>query len=209
MTVTIFIGSLLLAMALGMPIAFALLVSGAALMLHLGTFDPQILTQNLVAGADSFPLLAVPFFMLAGELMNHGGLSRRIVNFAMAIVGHIPGGLGYVAIIAACIMAALSGSAVADAAALAALLLPMMKEAGHDKARSAGLIASAGIIAPVIPPSIGFVIFGVAGGVSISKLFLAGIVPGILLGLSLWVTWWWLVRKKMLNQDRELARLMY
>jgi TRAP-type transport system large permease protein len=196
MTVTIFIGSLLLAMALGMPIAFALLVSGAALMLHLGTFDPQILTQNLVAGADSFPLLAVPFFMLAGELMNHGGLSRRIVNFAMAIVGHIPGGLGYVAIIAACIMAALSGSAVADAAALAALLLPMMKEAGHDKARSAGLIASAGIIAPVIPPSIGFVIFGVAGGVSISKLFLAGIVPGILLGLSLWVTWWWLVRKE-------------
>ena len=117
MTVTIFIGSLLLAMALGMPIAFSLLVSGAALMMYLGTFDPQILTQNLVAGADSFPLLAVPFFMLAGELMNHGGLSRRIVNFAMAIVGHIPGGLGYVAIIAACIMAALSGSAVADAAA--------------------------------------------------------------------------------------------
>jgi tripartite ATP-independent transporter DctM subunit len=207
MTVTIFIGSLLLAMALGMPIAFSLLVSGAALMFHLGTFDPQILTQNLVAGADSFPLLAVPFFMLAGELMNHGGLSRRIVNFAMAIVGHIPGGLGYVAIIAACIMAALSGSAVADAAALASLLLPMMKEAGHDKARSAGLIASAGIIAPVIPPSIGFVIFGVAGGVSISKLFLAGIVPGLLLGASLWFTWWWLVRKENVKPRPRASKM--
>ena len=96
----------------------------------------------------------------------------------MTLVGHVRGGLGYVAILAACILAALSGSAVADAAALSALLVPMMVKAGHDKARSAGLVAAAGIIAPVIPPSIGFVVFGVAGGVSISKLFLAGIFPG-------------------------------
>ena len=137
--------------------------------------------------------------MLAGEVMNAGGLSRRIVNFALALVGHIPGGLGYVAIVAACIMAALSGSAVADAAALSALLLPMMIRAGHDPARSAGLIASAGIIAPIIPPSIAFIIFGVAANVSISKLFLAGIVPGILLGASLWVTWWILVRKEKIK----------
>ena len=153
--------------------------------------------QNLIEGSNSFPLLAVPFFMLAGEIMNAGGLSRRIVNFAMACVGHIKGGLGYVTIMAAVIMAALSGSAVADAAALASLLLPMMVAAGHDRARSAGLIASAGIIAPVIPPSIGFVIFGVAGNVSISKLFMAGIVPGILLGASLWLTWWWLARQEV------------
>jgi tripartite ATP-independent transporter DctM subunit len=126
-------------------------------------------------------------------------LSRRIVNFAMACVGHIKGGLGYVTIMAAVIMAALSGSAVADAAALSALLLPMMVAAGHDRARSAGLIASASIIAPVIPPSIGFVIFGVAGNVSISKLFMAGIVPGIMLGASLWVTWWWLARREMVH----------
>ncbi|MBK8072287.1 MAG: TRAP transporter large permease subunit [Ramlibacter sp.] len=196
MTIAIFLGSLLGAMALGIPIAFSLLICGAALMWHLDMFDAQILAQNVINGADSFPLLAVPFFMLAGELMNHGGLSRRIVDLAMALVGHIRGGLGYVAIVAACILAALSGSAVADAAALAALLLPMMVAAGHDRARSAGLIASAGIIAPVIPPSIGFVIFGVAANVSISKLFLAGIVPGLLLGASLWVTWWWLVRKE-------------
>ena len=173
-------------------------------MWHMGMWDSQILAQNVIEGSNSFPLLAVPFFMLAGEIMNQGGLSKRIVKFAMALVGHIPGGLGYVAIVAACIMAALSGSAVADAAALSALLLPMMVRAGHDKARSAGLIASAGIIAPIIPPSIAFIIFGVAANVSISKLFLAGIVPGILLGVALWITWWWLVRsEKVIPPPRQ------
>jgi len=194
MTILVFVGSLLAAMAIGIPISFALLVCGAALMWQLGMLDPQILAQNLINGANSYPLLAVPFFLLAGELMNVGGLSRRIVDVALAMVGHIRGGLGYVVIIAACLMAAMSGSAVADAAALTTLLLPMMVAAGHDKARSAGLIASAGIIAPILPPSIGFVIFGVAANVSISKLFLAGIVPGLMLGASLWLTWWWLAR---------------
>lgn len=206
MTITIFLASLLGAMALGIPIAFSLLICGAALMWHLDLFDAQILAQNLINGADSFPLLAVPFFMLAGELMNAGGLSRRIVQFAMALVGHIKGGLGYVTIVAAVIMAALSGSAVADAAALGALLLPMMVAAGHDKARSAGLIASASIIAPVIPPSIGFVIFGVAGNVSISKLFLAGIVPGMLLAVALWATWWWLARGEAVTPPPRKSR---
>lgn len=196
MTIAIFLGSLLGAMALGIPIAFSLLICGAALMWHLNMFDAQILAQNVINGADSFPLLAVPFFMLAGEIMNVGGLSKRIVNLALAMVGHIKGGLGYVTIIAACLMAALSGSAVADAAALTALLLPMMVAAGHNKAQSAGLIASAGIIAPIIPPSIGFVIFGVAAGVSVQKLFMAGIVPGVLLAAGLWFTWWYLVRKE-------------
>jgi len=199
MTIAVFVFSLLGAMALGVPIAFSLLICGVALMVHLNMFDAQILAQNLIEGSNSFPLLAVPFFMLAGEIMNAGGLSRRIVSFAMACVGHIKGGLGYVTIMAAVIMAALSGSAVADAAALASLLLPMMVAAGHDRARSAGLIASAGIIAPVIPPSIGFVIFGVAGNVSISKLFMAGIVPGVMLGGALWVTWWWLARKEVVQ----------
>ncbi|MFN7154976.1 MAG: TRAP transporter large permease [Acidovorax sp.] len=206
MTITIFLGSLLLAMAIGIPIAFALLISGVALMWHLDLFDAQILAQNVINGADSFPLLAVPFFMLAGEIMNVGGLSRRIVKLALAVVGHVPGGLGYVAIMAAVILAAVSGSAVADAAALASLLLPMMVAAGHDRARSAGLIASAGIIAPVIPPSIGFVIFGVAGNVSISKLFLAGIVPGLLLGVALAATWWWLVRKEQVAPPAKASR---
>jgi TRAP-type transport system large permease protein len=199
MTIAVFLGSLLAAMALGVPIAFSLLLCGAALMWHLNMFDAQILAQNVIEGANSFPLLAVPFFMLAGEVMNAGGLSRRIVNFAMALVGHIRGGLGYVTIVAAVIMASLSGSAVADAAALTALLLPMMVAAGHDRARSAGLIASAGIIAPIIPPSIGFVIFGVSANVSITKLFMAGIFPGIWLAVSLWFTWWYLVRKETIQ----------
>ena len=196
MTIAVFLGSLLGAMALGIPIAFSLLLCGAALMWHLNMFDAQILAQNVIEGANSFPLLAVPFFMLAGEIMNAGGISRRIVAFALSLVGHVKGGLGYVAIVSACLMAALSGSAVADAAALAALLLPMMTAAGHDKARSAGLLASASIIAPVIPPSIAFVIFGEAANVSISKLFMAGIVPGLMLGASLWITWWWLARRE-------------
>lgn len=190
MTVLIFVGALLGAMAIGMPIAYALLFSGLALMLHLDLFDAQILAQNVINGADSFPLLAVPFFMLAGEIMNVGGLSKRIVHLAITLVGHLRGGLGFVAIIAACLMAALSGSAVADTAALAALLLPMMVKAGHDKARAGGLIASAGIIAPIIPPSIGFVVFGVAANVSIGKLFMAGIVPGLLMGVSIAIAWW-------------------
>ena len=196
MTIAVFLFSLLGAMAIGMPIAFALLICGIALMLHLNNFDTQIIAQNMINGADSFSLLAVPFFMLAGEVMNTGGLSKRIVNFAITLVGHLPGGLGYVVILASCILAALSGSAVADAAALSAVLYPMMVKAGHNPGRSAGLIAAGGIIAPVIPPSIGFIIFGVAGGVSISKLFLAGIFPGLMVGAALAVAWWFESRKE-------------
>jgi TRAP-type transport system large permease protein len=206
MTITVFLGSLLAAMALGMPIAYALLVSGAALMWHLNMFDAQILAQNTINGADSFPLLAVPFFMLAGEVMNAGGLSRRIVNLALTLVGHVRGGLGYVTVLAAVMMAALSGSAVADTAALASLLLPMMVAAGHDRGRAGGLIASAGIIAPVIPPSIGFVIFGVAANVSITKLFLAGIVPGILLGVAIAITWYIVAKKENVTPPRKATR---
>jgi TRAP-type transport system large permease protein len=206
MTITIFLGALILAMALGVPIAYALLVSGVALMVHMGNFDPQILAQNTIEGANSFPLLAVPFFMLAGEVMNAGGLSRRIVNVALTLVGHVRGGLGYVTILAAVMMAALSGSAVADTAALAALLLPMMIKAGHDRAKAGGLIASAGIIAPVIPPSIGFVIFGVAANVSITKLFLAGIVPGLLMGLSIAVAWYWVAKRENIEPPPKASR---
>jgi tripartite ATP-independent transporter DctM subunit len=196
MTIAVFLGSLLAAMALGMPIAFALIVCSLAIMLQIGNFDAQIVAQSTINGADSFILMAVPFFMLAGEFMNAGGLSRRIVNLASALVGHLPGGLGYVAVFAAIVMASLSGSAVADTAALAALLIPMMRNANYPVGRSAGLIAAGGIIAPVIPPSMGFIVFGVAAQVSITKLFLAGIVPGILMGLALVFAWWAVNRKE-------------
>ncbi|MEY9772490.1 tripartite ATP-independent transporter DctP family solute receptor [Sinorhizobium fredii] len=206
MTILVFITALLAAMAIGMPIAYALLICGVALMVQLAMFDPQILAQNLVGGTDSFTLLAVPFFMLAGEVMNAGGLSKRIVALALTLVGHVRGGLGYVAIIAACVLSALSGSAVADAAALGALLVPMMVKAGHDKARSAGLVASASVIGPIIPPSIAFILFGVTANLSISKLFMAGIAPGLMIGMGLAVAWWLMVRKEEIELRPRATR---
>jgi tripartite ATP-independent transporter DctM subunit len=195
MALLVFVGSLLGVMAIGMPIALALLVSGVALMLYLDVFDSMIIYQNLVNGADSFPLMAIPFFILAGELMNAGGISSRIIEFAKAFVGHIRGGLGYVAIIASVLFAGLSGSALADTAALGAILIPMMVKAGYNKNRSAGLIAAGGIIAPIIPPSIPMIIFGVTANVSITKLFMAGIIPGLLIALGLVIVWAIHVRK--------------
>jgi tripartite ATP-independent transporter DctM subunit len=195
MTVLVFLLALLGSMILGTPIALALVVCGVAMMVQLGNLDAQIVASNMINGVDNFIFLAVPFFMLAGELMNAGGLSRRIVTLALALIGHLRGGLGYVVIIAAVIMASLSGSAIADSAALAALLLPMMRTAGYDVNRAAGLVAAGGIIAPIIPPSIGFIMFGVVGSVSITKLFLAGIAPGLMMGLALSTAWWWQARK--------------
>lgn len=189
MTLLVFIVSLIGAMSLGVPVAFALIFCGVILMSFMGMFNTQIIAQNMLIGADTFTLLAIPFFILAGELMNAGGLSKRIIEFAITFVGHIRGGLGLVAIIAAVIMASISGSAAADTAALAAILIPMMARAGYNVPRSAGLIAAGGVIAPVIPPSMAFIIFGVAANVSISQLFMAGIVPGLLMGVSLVITW--------------------
>ncbi|WP_153112185.1 TRAP transporter large permease subunit, partial [Propionivibrio limicola] len=201
MTILVFLAALMGGMIIGMPIAFALLGAAVGLMFHLDMFDAQIIAQNLINGTTSFTLMAVPFFLLAGEVMNAGGLSQRIVKVALALVGHKRGGLGYVAIVASVLLASLSGSAVADAAALATLLVPMMMAAGHSQGQSCGLVCAGGIIGPIIPPSIPFILFGVAGGVSISKLFLAGIVPGILMGGGLAFTWWFINR----NSDLQVS----
>ena len=185
----IFIVAMLGFMGLGVPMAFALVLTGASMAYALDFWDTQLFAQNLVAGIDSFPLLAVPFFILAGELMNAGGISRRIIEMAQAWVGHIKGGLGFVTIGAAILMASMSGSALADTAALATILLPMMRAHGYPMATSAGLIASGGIIAPIIPPSMPFVIYGVTTNTSISALFLSGIVPGLIMGAGLVIAW--------------------
>lgn len=198
MTIALFLFVLFATMTVGVPIAFALMLTALALMVHLDFFDAQLLAQNMQAGFDSFPLLAVPFFILAGELMNAGGLSRRIIDLARTFVGHIPGGLGYVAIAASLMLASMSGSAIADTAALATLLLPMMRRQNYPDGSSAGLIAAGGIIAPIVPPSMPMVIYGVTTNTSISKLFLAGIVPGVIMAIALVMVWRWVARDKNL-----------
>jgi len=199
MTLILFLGVLFVAILAGLPVAFALLLSAMALMLHLGTFSPDILAQGLINGVDSFPLLAIPFFLVAGEVMSKGGLSERIVRLAMTLVGHKRGGLGYVAILTAIVLAGLSGSAVADAAALVAILYPMMRKAGYPEGRSLGLLASGGIIAPIIPPSLPLILIGVAGNISIAKLFMAGIAPGLMMGLTLMVVWSYIMRNEQID----------
>ena len=207
MTIATFLFALLGAMALGAPIAFSLLICGVAMMIQMDNFDTQIIAQNLLEGANNYPLMAVPFFMLTGELMNAGGLSKRIVEVADALVGHVRGGLGYVAIITAAVVASISGSAVADTAAVAALLIPMMRNGGYNVPTSAGLIASAGCIAPVVPPSIPLVVFGVTTQLSITKLFMTGIFPGLLMAITLAGTWWFVSGKQMPAQPHSFDQM--
>ena len=207
MTVTIFLMSLCGAMFIGMPVAFALLVCGVSLMLHLHSFDTQILAQNLVSGADNFPLMAIPFFMLTGEIMNKGGVSNQIVKVASSMIGHVEGGLGYVAIGAALIIASISGSAAADSAALAAVVIPMMRKSNYNVGRSAGLIAGAACIAPILPPAMPLVLFGVAAQLSITKLFFTGIAPGLIMALSLVITWKYVARKDFAGEPKKIFSL--
>lgn len=196
----VFVGGMLSLIGLGMNMGLALVLTGAGMAWVLDFWDTQLLAQNLVAGVDSFALLAVPFFILAGELMNAGGISQRIITMAQAWVGHIRGGLGFVAIGAAVLMASMSGSALADTAALATILLPMMRRQGYPIHTSAGLIGAGGIIAPIIPPSMPFIIYGVTTNTSISLLFLSGIVPGLIMGVGLVIAW------KLVLRDLNLPK---
>lgn len=196
MTIVVFLAALFASLSIGVPVAFALLTTGIVLMSYMGIFNTQIIAQQMITGANTFTLLAIPFFLLAGELMNAGGLSRRIVDFAVTCCGHIKGGLGYVAVMAAIIMASMSGSAAADSAALAAILIPMMRDAGYNVPRAAGLMSAGGIVAPVLPPSLAYIIFGVAANVSITGLFLGGIVPGLMMGAALAAMWGFVARKE-------------
>lgn len=196
MTLVLFLGVLFVSILAGLPVAFALLLAAMALMIQMGNFSADILAQGLINGVDSFPLLAIPFFLVAGEVMSKGGLSERIVRLAMTLVGHRRGGLGYVAVITAIVLAGLSGSAVADAAALVSILYPMMRNAGYPEGRSLGLLASGGIIAPIIPPSLPLILIGVAGNISIAKLFMAGIAPGLMMGAVLMVVWSFVMRNE-------------
>ncbi len=199
MSILIFLSTLIVLIVMGMPIAFALMLSGVALMYQLNFFDAQLVAQHMIAGADIYPLMAVPCFILAGELMNAGGISKRIIQLAVSMVGHIQGGLGYVAIAATLLLGCFSGSALADTAAVATLLIPMMRDNGYPVPRSAGLIAAGGVIAPIVPPSMPFIIFGMTTNTSVSALFVAGIVPALLRAGGLVFVWAMLARSMKVN----------
>ncbi len=169
---------------LGVPFAVAI---GIVVMLVLiaADIEPAFLAQQLVAGSQSFSLLAIPLFMLAGELMSAGGMSKRLVEVASVIVRHRTGGLAMVAVLAALVFSSISGSAPATTAAVGAILIPAMAKAGYDKAFAASIAVSAGVLGPLIPPSIAFVIWGIISEQSISRLFLSGIVPGLSIAFGL------------------------
>ena len=198
MTLVVFLASLVGSMAIGLPICFSLLFSGVCMMLFMNGFNSQILSQNLFSGADSFSMMAVPFFILAGEFMNRGGITKRIVNAANAMVGHVRGGLGYVSILAILLFASMVGSAVASTAALGAILIPMMVRAGYNRDKSTGLIAAGNILSPIMPPSVPMIIFGVQASVSVTSLFMAGIAPAVYLSVSLCILWFFVARKDKL-----------
>lgn len=184
MTIVIVV-SFLITLALGIPVAFCLALTSLAVLLIMGSVPLHLIPQRMFTGMDSFPLMAVPFFILAGDIMNSAGITHRIVRFATVLVGSIRGGLAHVNIVASMFFAGISGSAVADTAALGSIMIPAMEADGYDKTFSAGVTAASSVIGPIIPPSIPVVIFALVGSVSVGGLFLAGIVPGVLIGLGL------------------------
>ncbi|MDR2772384.1 MAG: TRAP transporter large permease subunit [Elusimicrobiota bacterium] len=196
MIIALFLGCLIGGIALGIPIALSLLLSSFGLMVYLDQYHTQLFAMHFMRGAESPAMMALPFFVLAGEFMNRGGLTMRIVNFANVFVGRFRGGLGYVTIIACLIFASLVGSAVASTAALGAILIPMMVNARYDKIRSTALVASANIVSPIMPPSVPLIIFGVSAGVSISKLFMAGIAPAVYISIALCIIWFIISKKE-------------
>ncbi|TCP99823.1 TRAP transporter large permease [Serpentinicella alkaliphila] len=191
----IFIVSLFGFLLIGVPVAFCLGLA-ALVMMGMQNFGYDVLVQKMVGGIDSFPLLAVPFFMLAGEIMNTGGIAKRIINLSNALVGHITGGLGLVNIVASMFFGGISGSSVADTAAIGGLLIPAMKEDGYDADFSAAVTASSSTMGIVIPPSIPMILFGLISGVSVVKMFLGGIIPGILIGFSLLFLTYFISKKR-------------
>ncbi|MDO5666672.1 MAG: TRAP transporter large permease [Alcaligenaceae bacterium] len=181
-------GCFILLLIIRVPVAISLGLSSALALLYSGKVSSSFIAQGLVTSIDSFPLMAVPFFILAGDLMGQGGLSRRLLNVASIFFGRYTGGLAIIAIVTCMFFAAISGSGPATVAAIGGLMLPAMAKAGYDKGYSIGLIASAGSIGIIIPPSIPMIIYAVSANVSITQIFLAGVIPGLMIGLALIVT---------------------
>lgn len=182
----LFLVIFLVLLLLGMPVFFAML-SGPGIMLYVEGMDRDIplLFRNIYNGIDSFPLMAIPFFMLAGELMNQGGITMRLVNFSQSLIGHVRGGLAHVNILSSMLFAGLSGSAVADTSALGSMLIPAMEKNGYSRKFAAAITAASSVIGPIIPPSGIMIIYAYTMEVSVAALFAAGVIPGILVGAGL------------------------
>ncbi|MFH1135477.1 MAG: TRAP transporter large permease [Pseudomonadota bacterium] len=172
-------------MLIGMPIAFSLGISAFAALLTMGDIPLQLMAQKIYSGMDSFPLLCIPFFILAGELMSKGKITEALVEFSILIIGRIRGGLALADILASMFFGGMTGSAIAEASALGSVMIPMMEKAGYHRVFGAAVTSAAAVIGPIIPPSIPAVLYSLAAGTSIGALFMAGVIPGILLGLFL------------------------
>lgn len=189
-------------MIIGVPIAISLILASVAGFMSSIYYIPlEVIPQRLITSVDSFPLLAIPFFMLTGEFMMSGSMGRRIAGFAFATVGWVRAGLAQVSTLTSMFFAGISGSGAADTAAVGKMMIPMMEEKGYDKGFAAATVASAGTIAVVIPPSIPMIVYGVTAGVSIGDLFTAGIIPGILIGLSIMMLNYWLTKKNGYSEE--------
>ncbi len=189
------IGLLMLLIVAGMPVSFSLGISSIA-YLYVENINMSMVAQSMVRGVNSFTMLAIPFFFLAGELMNTSGVTDRIISMARVMVGHMKGGLAQVNIVASIIFAGISGSATADAAALGSILIPSMKREGYDTDFAAAITVASSIVGPIIPPSITLVIYGIVAQVSIGQLLIAGIIPGLVVGLSQMVYTYFYAKRK-------------
>lgn len=196
MIIVLFLLSLFGFLFIGVPVAFSLLVTSFILLISLGSSNFITIPQNMLAGTDSYALMAIPFFMLAGEIMNAGGLSKRIVAFSNALIGFVAGGLGYATVVAGMIFAGVSGTAVADTSAIGSILLPVMLDEKYDKKKATALICAAGCTGPIIPPSYPMILYGIISGVSIGKMFLGGFIPGVMLGVGIMTIWYFIAKKE-------------
>ncbi|WP_276809644.1 TRAP transporter large permease [Castellaniella defragrans] len=197
-------GTFIILLVAAVPVAISLGLASAFALLYSGKVSSSFIAQGLVTSIDSFPLMAVPFFILAGDLMGHGGLSRRLLNVGAVFFGRYTGGLAIIAVVTCMFFAAISGSGPATVAAIGGIMLPAMAKAGYDKGWSVGLIASAGSIGIIIPPSIPMIIYAVSANVSITQMFIAGIIPGLLVGFGLIIVAWFSARKRgYTGEDRR------
>ena len=207
----VFLASLIIAIMIGMPIAHSLLFTAVTTAGTIGgsATNPQIIAAQLMRGTDSVAMMALPFFILVGELMNKGGLTKRIINFCNIFVGRVKGGLGYVTIFACLMFASLVGSAVASTAALGAILIPMMVKSGYDRDESSALLASSNLVSPIMPPSCPMIVYGVTAGVSIKSLFLGGIAPAVYLTILMCVVWFFISHKQGIRTEMPPMTVKY